>query len=293
MPAFAHTPYDGSKTPFSIGLETLDLARWIEPDENLVRDLDERERLLAEARDVVFVAEPGTEAAQSEVWDLLSAHLPEQFPVLYRKTGEAVEVLPADRSIAIGWDAPIIAAARLVQEDLVLMRKGPEGYRLVAAVLCFPSFWSLREKFGATLDQLHAPVPGYQERLGARMNRIFDHLKVEMPVWRVNWSISPDCVLHQPESRARPRRWLEEGLNAFVRVERQTLRRLPKSGDILFTIKLHADPITALAGHPRGGELALSLASQIEALDEAQLQYKNLVAHRDALVKALRAMAAA
>jgi hypothetical protein len=177
-----------------------------------------------------------------------------------------------------------------VQEDLVLMRRGADGYRLAAAVLCFPSFWSLKERFGATLDQLHAPVPGYAERLATRMNRIFDNLQVGLPVWRVNWSIAPNGTLHQPVSRAKPRRWLEQGLDAFIRVERQTLRRLPGSGDILFTIKLHADPVTALAGHPRGLELALSLAGQIGALDVDQLRYKGLVQHRDALIAALQAM---
>lgn len=293
MSSFAFTPYDGSKTPFTIGLEKLDLADWILADDNLRRDLDERERLLREARDVVFAAESGTEAAQTEIWSLLVDHLCARFPDLYERVGDAVRIRPLDRVIEPGDDAPLIAAARLIQEDLVLMRRGPDGYRLVAAVLCFPSFWSLKERFGATLDQLHAPVPGYAERLGLRMNRIFDNLQTDLPVWRVNWSIAPDGTLHQPVSRAKPRRWLEDGLDAFIRVERQTLRRLPGTGDILFTIKLHADPVTALKGHSRGAELAQSLAGQIERLDEAQLRYKGLIQHRDRLIAALRAMAEA
>ncbi len=71
------------------------------------------------------------------------------------------------------------------------------------------------------------------------------------------------------------------------------MRRLPGTGDILFTIKLHADPVTALKGHSRGAELAQSLAGQIERLDEAQLRYKGLIQHRDTLIAALRAMAEA
>ncbi len=287
MPAFAHTPYDGSKTPFSIGLEPLDLARWIEPDERLARDLDDKERLLSDRRDVVFAAEVGTEAAQREVSDLLAVHLPSRFPAIYQPESGGIRVMPAGRMVSLNEDAPLVAAARLVQEDLVLMRRGADGYRLAAAVLCFPSFWSLKEKFGGTLDAIHAPVPGYQDRLAPRMNRIFDNLKVDLPVWRVNWSIAPDGQLHQPDSRARPTDWFADGLDAFVRVERQTLRRLPGSGDILFTIKLHADPIAALSHHPRRSELARSFAAQVQALDGDQLKYKNLIGHRDALVAAL------
>jgi hypothetical protein len=43
---------------------------------------------------------------------------------------------------------PLKAAALLVQEDLILMRKGEDGWRLAAGSLCFPSSWTLTEKFG-------------------------------------------------------------------------------------------------------------------------------------------------
>ena len=110
MPAFAHTPYDGSKTPFTIGLEPLDLARWIEPDERLARDLDEKERLLRDRRDIVFAAEAGTEAAQREVRDLLAAHLPRRFPDLYQAEPGGIRVTPTGGTIALDEDDPLIAA---------------------------------------------------------------------------------------------------------------------------------------------------------------------------------------
>ncbi|MBL6431310.1 MAG: DUF3445 domain-containing protein [Alphaproteobacteria bacterium] len=60
----------------------------------------------------------------------------------------------------------------------------------------------------------------------------------------------------------------------FVRVERQTLRRLPESGDILFTIKVHHDLVTAFARHPEGAELAEGLRTQLEALMPTSLPTK-------------------
>jgi dimethylamine monooxygenase subunit A len=291
MPAFAHTPYDGSKKPFTIGLEPLDPARWIEPDEHLVRDLADKDRLLGGKREVVFAAEAWTEDAQREVWDLLAEHLPRQFPGLYVGEADGIRILPADHLVRVGDDAAIVSASRLVQEDLLLMRRHDTGYRLVAASLCFPSSWSLQEKFGGNLDRLHDNVPGYTDQLRVRMARIFDNLKAELPVTRLNWSIMPDGDLHHPQSKSRPRDWFRDRLDAFIRVERQTLRRLPASGDILFTIKILTDPFDGLKSHPRGRDLAQSLADQVRALSPEQMAYKNLLDHREALLAALEGLA--
>ena len=81
--------------------------------------------------------------------------------------------------------------------------------------------------------------------------------------------------------------------SAFIRVERQTLRRLPNSGDILFTIRIYVDPLAALARHPEGRSLARSLRDQLVALDEPQAAYKALLAHRGRIVAALDAFVSA
>ena len=69
----------------------------------------------------------------------------------------------------------------LVSEDLLLMRRGASGWRLAAGSLCFPGNWSLPEKFGRAMHEIHAQVPGFGA--GARnaevIARIFDKLAVE------------------------------------------------------------------------------------------------------------------
>lgn len=79
--------------------------------------------------------------------------------------------------------------------------------------------------------------------------------------------------------------------HAFIRVERQTLRKLPASRDILFTIRIHLDPLAVLARHPDRATLAASFAAQLEALDVAQLDYKGLTSDRDRLIAVLNHMA--
>ena len=77
---------------------------------------------------------------------------------------------------------------------------------------------------------------------------------------------------------------------SFVRVDRQTLRKLPASGDILFTIRIYLDPLAVLIRHPDRARIAAGFATQLGELDDAQLDYKGLIADRDRLVAYLEAM---
>ncbi|WP_244628232.1 heme-dependent oxidative N-demethylase family protein [Stappia taiwanensis] len=301
-PPFAHTPYDGSARPFSVGLLPLDLADWIEPDTDLAAHLAEKERLLQGGAEApVLVAEADTLKARREVLSLLLDHLPATFPELYWRTGETIRILPMARDYRLAdWqDRPLELAARLVQEDLALMRRSPRGYRLVAAALCFPSSWSLAEKFGGTMRQIHETVPGFNDgRMGPMVARIFDNLAVDRPSWRLNWSLYTGPALHRPVARRLDDAALDvapsksEGMDTglHVRVERQTLRRLPESGDILFTIKVHHDPVAAFAAHPDGARLVAGLRAQLLALDTAQLAYKGLAEQRDRIAERLAAL---
>lgn len=291
----AYTPYDGSARLFTIGLGPLDPARWIEPDGDLERYLLEKDRLIADQRDVVFVEETGTRDAQREVLDLLAEHITARHPSVYRREGSAV--VAGARTIDLDTDeAPLVTAGALVQDDLVLMRRDDSGWRLVAGYVAFPSSWSLPEKFGRRMEDIHAPVPDFGEgtRNALLINRMFDNLKVEQPVFRFNWSINPDADLHYPASKAHGA--LPDGHalsleTTFARVERQTLRKLPVSGDILFTIRIYTDPLAALRTLPDARRVAAVFADQLEALTLPQATYKGLTTKRAALVAELRAVA--
>ena len=299
----AHTPYDGSSKPFTAGLQKLDLADWTEGGADLAPQLLEKRRIYAELADQVHVEEADTIAAQREILDLLVKHLTRHFPGIYRLAGDSVEIAGIG-TVEVGSTvaSPLKAAALLVAEDLILMRASPEGWRLAAGSLCFPSHWSLLEKFGRPLHVIHSPVPGFgpATRMAEIINRMFDSLKIEQPMQRFNWSLQTGDDLYTPLSSdgrdyratAKIPRFADEAMaRAFIRVERQTLRKLPVSGDILFTVRIHLDPLAVLARHPDRSTIALSFADQLLALEEAQLDYKGMTADRDRLVETLRAMA--
>jgi hypothetical protein len=296
---FVHTPYDGSAKPFTIGLKPLDPGRWLEVDEHRDTYLAEKRRVYRDIPEMVFVAEQGTQAAQQEVLDLIGEHLARHFP--------QIDVSPKAAIAGNGGDIssrPLHTASLLVQEDLVLMRRGEDGWRLVAGSLCFPSAWSLQEKFGKPLQDIHTPVPGFGRgtRTADIITRIFDKLQVEQPVERMNWSLQAGSALYMPLSNAaridraeqKPSRFPEPDVaqNCFIRVERQTLRKLPASGDILFTIRIYLDPMKVLESHPDRAALATSFAAQLTALDAAQVDYKGLSTDRRRLAERLAAIAA-
>jgi dimethylamine monooxygenase subunit A len=273
-----------------MGLFPLELRDWIEPDEGMATELAEKERLLRERPHDVFAALPEAAEGSVETLALLVEHLPARFPTLYKREGEVLHNL-VTRQV---WDLtqtelhPLDLAGRLVQEDLCLMkrREGSEVYCLVAASLCFPTRWRLLEKLGKPLNTIHAPIPGYEEQLAATMDRYFERIKTDKPVWRLNWSLIDNPALFQPTGHGRqghnPDITPENaGEKVWLRMERQTLRRLPRSQDILFTIRVYVRPLRELANRP---EQAAALAAAARALPEPTRLYKSLPPFLDAVL---------
>ncbi len=294
MIAPKYTPYDGSVKSFALELRPLDLADWIEVDQHLPRYLVEKHRLISEIPEHVWAAEFASEAAQQEVLDLLVPHLLDGFPDIYSREGNIISIAGvADADLDDISQPPLQIAALLVQEDLAIMRKSEEGWRLVAASLCFPSSWILQEKIGRVMHDVHKPVPGFQEgsRNAAMIERIFDNLKVDQPVERFNWSVYGDEVLYHAD-RFRDH-FPDPGDGApefYLRIEHQTLRKLPVSGDILFTIRIHIDPLEALEKHSDSIKIARNFIATLEAMDDDQNEYKGINKGRDVLRMRLKEM---
>lgn len=266
----------------TMGLSPLDLHHWMEPDACLASALHEKAHLLHTRHQDVFAALPSAEAGATEVLALLVEHLPTRFPTLYRRDGPWFEILATGQR----WHLeactlhPLDLAGRLVQEDLCLMQQedSTAPYVLVGASVCFPTRWRLAEKIGTTLQAIHAPVPEYDAQLAPRMERLFQRLKTERPVWRLNWSLTDDPALFQPTGHGQQRPLphitaAHAGEQLWLRLERQTLRRLPRTGAILFTIRVYVHALQSLAAHP---ERAASLAATIRSMPPAMRHYKSL-----------------
>lgn len=286
-----YAPYmAGTSGRLSMALVPLDPKNWIEPDEHFVADLAEKERLLAERHQEVFRVLPEAAPGSAEVLALLVDFLPAHFPGVYERQGDRFYNRASGRTWDLARTAlhPLDLAGRLVQEDLCLMQVEPDSghYRLVGASVCFPTRWRLADKIGDTVGLIHAPVPGYEAQLSSTMDRFFARLKSERPVWRVNWSVVDDPALFLPKGHGRRERDRgitpeNAGEKLWLRLERQTLRRLPHTQDVLFTIRVYVHPLHTLAAR---SERAAALAAAIRALPPDLQTYKSVRPFREAIL---------
>jgi len=269
-----YNPLDGKPERMQIGARVLDLAQWIEVDADYAADLAEKRRLLREAPTQVLACLPQGLAGSREVLALLESHLPRYFPALTPSVESAGETLH-----------PIAKAALKVQEDLCVMSLAQGEWVLTAAAVCFPNRWDLTSKIGRSLMGIHQPVPHYAEKIGAATDSLFHKLSAERPLWRLNWSIVDTPALHQPVPVPVPDalRLVNEHLadNLWFRRERQTLRKLPQSGDILFTIRTYVHSLAETVR--RVPDFRAQLAASMTGLDAAMVDYKGWVGIREAL----------
>ncbi len=243
-----------------MGTRAVDVNDCLRLDQFRESEISLRNRLLDEQRGVVFAARASADDASLETLDLVRRFLAGR--------GEPAPALS-------GHIHPLEAAGRLVQEDLCLMMNRDNDWHLDAAVLCFPSLWSLQEKFGESTMGLHRNVAHYAEELAPRVDRFFDRLKPGQAVWRRNLSIKAYPLLFLPQRKAfnvaANIDIADDGSPFWLRTERQTLQVLPRSGAILFTIKLQLAPARVLLTRP---DRARDLLALYRSLDEGLTTYK-------------------
>ena len=286
-----YMPFDKGRFRLSMGIISLNLDEWLEPDEYYYRELLEKEALLANQNNEVFQSMKGSQLAQQEVLDLIIDYMNRFHSELVRIDGDKIFIDGIKRNFSRKefTEMPLDLAGRLVQEDLCLMAPGDTGYTLEAASLCFPSRWRLIDKIGKRMVDIHSPVPDYENKLARPVDRFFDKLDINKPVWRVNWSLTDDPDLYQPIRKtstdySRSINSKNAGDLIFLRCERQTLRRLPNTGWILFSIKTYVDKVSALAVQP---EALVDLAHSVKNMSADMQQYKNIAPYRKQLLEYL------
>jgi dimethylamine monooxygenase subunit A len=245
---------------------------------------------------LVFVAETDAQClqAQQECLELFLHHLPRRYPDLYSydKHKNTIHVKPINTTFQIDdyKERPLELCERIVQEDLVLMRPpkpntDEKQFAMAAAAVVF-SFHQLPEKLGQSMSFIHAPVPEYEKQLHRTLDITFSKLlKVEAPMWRNNWGLAGSGGLEEPWLRygSSPAKQHPDFIAAsftytdveamYLQVEYQTIRRLPASGYLLFTIRTMADPMSSLKQTPKA---AACLAKSIRGMSFNMRVYKGI-----------------
>ncbi|KAA2312686.1 DUF3445 domain-containing protein [Pseudooceanicola sediminis] len=228
-------PYDiANRLP---GTAPMDPADWIMVDDAFAGQMALRDTLIATRPAEVLALDDGARPAAQELLDTVLGILAQRADHVVRDDGVT---RPDGVTVPLDHARPMATLGRLLQQDLCLMEKrGGAEHLLTGAVLCFPAYWRLAEKFMRPMTAIHIPVPEYDEALARRVQRLFDGIQVGRPMWRANELRRDDPGLFQPRGEEEKRAHRIAPAGRYLRSERQSLWRLPQSRAVVFGIHTH------------------------------------------------------
>lgn len=262
--------YDGPPR-FQVGLRRIAPQDWLTPDPEAGWLALKSERLDA-TPDTYYRALPSAAAAEAEALARIEAATGQT------RTGRT--------------EPALIAAGRLVSDDLVVMEKAGNGWIATSLLLTQPTFFSLDDAFNRELHQLHTPVPNGSPSLAGKISRVFDRMPSGEVFERFNWTVQLGLERHWPHGSAMREQLktapAREAIDRLaLRVERQTLVRLETTNAILFCIRICLDPIRTALADPAD---RAAFADSWRAASEDALAYKRwgqFNAHVEAALAAL------
>jgi hypothetical protein len=184
---------------------------------------------------------------------------------------------------------PFEYMARQMQGDFTLHDQREDDLWMDGGMVTSQADWSLKFDLGMSFRQWHAPVPKAAE-MGVfdRGLRFLLMLQPGKPVRRLNWTMTinprldtspenfmvwgPDRASVTPENVAD---------KVHLRVELQTLYRMPRSNAILFSIRCYLMPVRDIM---RVSKWRRRLHRVLRDLDPALSSYKGLDLYRQTVV---------
>ncbi|KIW12513.1 hypothetical protein PV08_09790 [Exophiala spinifera] len=275
------------KYHLTMALEKLNPTELLVMDDTYADRMAYRRRIIAEnGKHVVNVNDDARiRPAVVELYVfLMGTYLPLRFPQVFKLHETEYEqgktymlentvtgsLFPAKPSATTSTTSLLEILGRTVDEDFLFLVPEQGGgdddpkYVFEAYVLVCPSGFDPTEKIGKRLAAIHTPVPGYSSKLEASMDRFFSKIEVGQYVRRVNWAITTNTDLYSPghgTNHAHEGDEIEELDEVdidktFMRCERQTLHRLPKSKALVFAFHTYLYPIEQIKKEGGGEDLA-------------------------------------
>ncbi|MFQ3324598.1 MAG: hypothetical protein ACI90U_002428 [Pseudomonadales bacterium] len=239
-------PHIQNPNVISMGLEKTITPHWLEFDREAKYFYQNKLAQYQANQQNVYRALDESIPAQEEFRELLLAYLLTQHSDVFKQQDDLLTAPELDLQWKLSGREDLWQSSLWIPDDICILLPEAGDYKLVAASLAAPSHWYLTEKFGQPLAAIHKPIPGFDQQLTPSINRFLSHLKVEHPVQRFNWSVQPNNDLSWLDNEDDAEQ-LADDTQLYWRVERQTLRRLEKTGAIVFTIKVIIHSMTELA----------------------------------------------
>ena len=257
MSVAKYYPFNGERGRLRLGLSSISIADWIQYEGDFASRIGDKKKLINHDRQRVLHALPESIFAQQEllalVLEYLRNHKADQFSISADKIFSVRE--NKNYKISDYEIAPLELVSYLAADDFCLLHEDEEDYKLVAACVCAPTWWDLSEKMNKPLTCIHAPITNLEESIGCMIRHFLKNLSYAEIYQRSNWFLitRPDiCVFTESfnlneDSKSIHSENIENHL--YLRTERQTFRKLKKSGYIVFAIKVYTAPIGIIRQH--------------------------------------------
>ncbi|HXG29060.1 MAG TPA: DUF3445 domain-containing protein [Nevskiales bacterium] len=271
-------------------------------DEHYLSEMEDR-RLVLEEDPQRCIVLPHMMDAQWDTLELLMENLAADYPQLFTLARDGSRWSWENKPLGIRHtftfgDAstlpygPFEYITRQAQGDFALLDQRDDDLFMDGGMVTTQADWSLAVDAGMSFIEWHAPVPVAHE-LGVfeRALKFLLNLQIGKPVRRLNWTMTINPRLDtSPENY---HRWGKDratvtlenaGRLAHLRVELQTLFRLPRSNAILFGIRCYLISIDELATIPKW---AKRMHRVLKTLPAPLVDYKGLTRYRDTVVRYL------
>ncbi|KAJ7349261.1 hypothetical protein DFH08DRAFT_1079604 [Mycena albidolilacea] len=249
----------------TMSLTNMDPDRWIELESTYRERIQQRMELYSKHGKKIVDSLPGSEDACRELMEMVIQFVCARYPRQFRMDtasgmfyNNILEIASDTRTVH-----PLLVLLQHIPEDFLLTLEDKKTglYAFRAGVSCSSVGWNVSTKIGLHLPEIHKPVPDYKEKMEFSMNRFFTNMKVDKPIQRGSWGLEVGQPLYlqedDPEFRA-PRPDLKVS-DIYLRVDWQTLRRLPQSRAIVFNFKALFTPISSFRSEPYIPRLLLKI----------------------------------
>ncbi|KAL4892384.1 hypothetical protein BDV59DRAFT_208700 [Aspergillus ambiguus] len=275
-------PYRPFRWPYhqTMALSRMDNDWWIELDNTYRERIDQRKALRRDYGNLVMDCLPGSELACRELMEMVIQFLCARYPHYFSCDGMTLHNNILDSTQDITSFHPLDVLFDNIPEDFAIMTRDDKTgeYIFRAGIICYSMGWTLGDKLGLGLDDIHDPVPDYLEKIGFSIKRFFAKIPTDKPIQRAAWSIEGGKILLLPkdhpevtrEPRQDPNLRLED---CHLRVDWQTLRRLPLSGAVVFNFKANFTPVTEFRDEPGIPSLLLKILHDSK---KSLLEYKKI-----------------
>ncbi|KAF2015459.1 hypothetical protein BU24DRAFT_346598 [Aaosphaeria arxii CBS 175.79] len=265
----------------TMSLTKLEPDWWIELENTYVDRIKQRQGLFAKHGKGVLDALPGSELVCKELMEMVLQFICARYPQYFRldKTNMVFynDILKTETDLKAMH--PLHVLLNNVPEDFAITLRDPTNghYVFRAGIICSSLGWNVATKIGLQLHEIHTPIPDYKEKMQFSMDRYFAKKPTDKAIQRGSWGLEVDQPLYMPpgDSHEQHRDVQSPDLDitrCHLRVDWQTLRRLPLSGGIVFNFKALFTPVESFRDEPFVPALVLKVLKEGK---RSLMEYKN------------------